>query len=404
MSEQSGRDGHGVGAGTDAAAGGEDEERTSPFVRRGERILEEITQRSAVGTRDRLRRLRHTLIPILQSALAAALAWLIATRVIGHESPFFAPIAAVLTLGVSLGQRLRRAVELLVGVALGILVADLLILVIGRGSWQIGVVVALAMLVAVFAGGGPMVVNQAAVTGILLVALSPISPASVTATDRFIDAIVGGLVGLAINAILLPMNPVVVVRRAANRLLDSLASCLEELAGALEHGDRERAQRALRLARELKDSIDSFDTDLAAGAEIAKVAPVRWRAQGHLALYVDAIGDIDNATRNIHVLARRAATMLRVGEEVDPGLPAAVYRLAESTRTLRNELGKGWTPNAARRGLLDAADLATSTLRTSRSLSASVVVVQIRSTVHDLLMATGLPRADVDRLLADIEP
>ena len=37
--------------------------------------------------------------PILQSAVAASLAWLVATELVGHSTPFFAPISAVITLG-----------------------------------------------------------------------------------------------------------------------------------------------------------------------------------------------------------------------------------------------------------------------------------------------------------------
>jgi uncharacterized membrane protein YgaE (UPF0421/DUF939 family) len=50
-----------------------------------------------------LRRLRSSALPIVQCGLAAGAAWLVAHDVVGHERPFFAPIAAVISLGVSLG-------------------------------------------------------------------------------------------------------------------------------------------------------------------------------------------------------------------------------------------------------------------------------------------------------------
>ena len=56
---------------------------------------------------------------LLQQALAATLAWLIASRVMQHHIPFFAPIAAVVALNTSLGQRGTNAVRLLIGVAVG---------------------------------------------------------------------------------------------------------------------------------------------------------------------------------------------------------------------------------------------------------------------------------------------
>jgi uncharacterized membrane protein YgaE (UPF0421/DUF939 family) len=69
--------------------------------------------------------------------------------VLGNEQPFFAPIAAVVTLGLSLGQRGRRAFEIALGVALGLGIADLLVRLIGVGALQIGIVVVLAMAAAV---------------------------------------------------------------------------------------------------------------------------------------------------------------------------------------------------------------------------------------------------------------
>jgi len=93
--------------------------------------------------RGRLATLRTTAVPIAQCAGAASLAWLVATEVVGHARPFFAPISAIIALGVGVGGRGRRAVEVALGVALGILVGDLLIALIGTGTAQIALVVVL---------------------------------------------------------------------------------------------------------------------------------------------------------------------------------------------------------------------------------------------------------------------
>ncbi|MEX0834945.1 MAG: FUSC family protein, partial [Nitriliruptor sp.] len=75
----------------------------------------------------RLRDARRTFV---QVALAIAGSWLVATEVLGYHDPFFAPIAAVIVLN-TVAQRGRRAVEIVVGVATGIAVADLLVVGIG---------------------------------------------------------------------------------------------------------------------------------------------------------------------------------------------------------------------------------------------------------------------------------
>jgi len=100
--------------------------------------LSELRLRSTTNVVDRLRRLRGSALLAAQAGVAAGLAWVVAHDLVGHPRPFFAPIAAVIVLNVSVGQRLRRAVELVLGVAVGILVGDLLIYFIGSGAWQIG--------------------------------------------------------------------------------------------------------------------------------------------------------------------------------------------------------------------------------------------------------------------------
>ena len=60
---------------------------------------------------------------ILQTA-AAGVAWLLAVLVLGHEQPVFASIAAVISLGMTVGERTRRVVELVLGVAFGVAIAD----------------------------------------------------------------------------------------------------------------------------------------------------------------------------------------------------------------------------------------------------------------------------------------
>ena len=57
---------------------------------------------------------------IAQCAIAAGVAWFVAADLLGHETPFFAPIAAVVSLGTSYGQRLRRVAEVTLGVAIGV--------------------------------------------------------------------------------------------------------------------------------------------------------------------------------------------------------------------------------------------------------------------------------------------
>ncbi|MGH3682706.1 MAG: FUSC family protein [Natronosporangium sp.] len=361
--------------------------------------LAALTRRSHATLRERARRLRVGVWLALQVGLAAGLAWFVAHDLVGHDQPFFAPIAAVVTLAVSVGQRLRRASELVVGVAVGIGVGDLLIAWIGTGPVQIALVVALAILVAIFVGGGPALVVQSATSAALVATLTP--PGSGLSQLRFVDALVGGLVGLGVMALLLPTNPLTVVSRATAPVLDALATGLDRAADALADRDRRRAESAVDRLGDGEAGLARFEEALAAGRESATLAPIRWRSRGPLTQYVEGAEHIGHAVRNARVLARRTVRLLADGEPVPDGLPAAVRLLGEAAGWLRRELAAAVEPEACRGRALSAVGEATQAYRDGVGFSGGVVVAQVRSVAIDLLRATGTSPPDAQRLLQE---
>jgi hypothetical protein len=61
---------------------------------------------------------------LLQQAVAATVAWIIASYLVDHREPFFAPIAAVIALNAAVGERGGNALRLLQGVIIGIVRRD----------------------------------------------------------------------------------------------------------------------------------------------------------------------------------------------------------------------------------------------------------------------------------------
>ena len=118
------------------------------------------------------RRVYGHLWPILQTGVAAVGAWYCAVVLGVEHRPAFASIAAVISLGAAFGERRQRAVQLIAGVMLGIVLADLLVRGIGAGLPQIGLLVVVAMVAAVVLGGGELLVTEAAVSAILVATLS----------------------------------------------------------------------------------------------------------------------------------------------------------------------------------------------------------------------------------------
>ena len=359
-----------------------------PLSDRAGPLIEEAAERSRVSMQTRLTRLRVAWRSVLQAGVAAGVAWVIATEVFGHENPFFAPVSAIITLGLTVSERGRRAVEVAIGVALGIAVGDLLVLGIGVGAAQLSLVVMLATALAIFLGSGQMLATQAAVSAALVATLQP--PTDGVTFARFLDALAGGTVALVVNALVLPADPVAMVRGALRPLAAELAATLDDVARAILERDRDQAESALLRARGIDELSSRLVDAVEVSRETTRYAPPRRRWRSRVERYADAATHSDLAVRNIRVLARGTIRAVRLDENVPPEVADAVRDLAAAVRAFPDAIDHPERVDRVRDSALRAAATATRVLEETGNLSVSVIVGQVRSTATDLLAGTGL--------------
>ena len=328
-------------------------------------------------------------------------AWWFSRYVLDRPEPFFAPLAAMSAIGVSLERRLRRSTEMVLGVAVGVLVGDLFIAWAGRGTWQIGLVVALAMGAAVLVQGGPIVVLQASSTAVVIATILPPSGELSFAVGRFVDALIGGAFGLAIT-VLLPAHPLRQVVRVGSPMLGALSETLGRLSTALRERDERLASAALAEAHGLQVSVEQLEQTVQASHEIAVMSPARWNARETLAVMETAVPYVDAAVRDTRVLARQTLSAMQRGDAIPPGLDAAIDECAIAVQALQRSLDSGSDIGAARAASIRAAQAATEAIQHTSGLLAQTVAGQVRSVAADLLYATGLTAADVTDLLPDL--
>jgi uncharacterized membrane protein YgaE (UPF0421/DUF939 family) len=362
-------------------------EVSDPGTARRERILTDLQMR--------VRRSRLEALPTVQAGVAAGIAWFVAADVLNHRAPFFAPIAALIVLGNAAGRRWRRAAEMVVGVALGIAVGDLIILVIGVGPAQIAVVVVLAIMISIFLGVGNVFAGQAASSAVLVAAFSAPSGGGDFFTNRVLDALVGGTVGLVVMAII-PFNPLTKVKHDAGVALSLLAEALTAAAEALESHSLGRARRSLDALRQSADEYQSFEESLSTGQETAAVSPLRWSARSELLRYVDSAAHIERATRNVRVMQHWIVAVLRDKEPVPSTLPQALRTLSKAVGTLRREIGEAAASMKTRELVRQAVQQAWSAYAEGVGFAGGVVVAQVRGAAVDLLVAAGLPPAQAE--------
>lgn len=324
---------------------------------------------------------------IVQKAMAAGIAYWVASAPLGHEQPAFASIAALISLSVVTGKEGRQAIELVFGVACGLAVTSLLLSVIGSGALQIALVVALATGLVMFFGGGALSTTEAGVSALLMVILA--SPNSDLTGERFIEALIGSGIALAIRAIF-PHNPGETIEKVAHPIFDEFVEVLEEIYEALYTGDLGQSEDALRKARRIDVRVGGFKETLDAEYGSTRFSLSRRRALGQLGFYSRAADQLDLAVRDSRGLARAAVAMVRVGGEAHGPLAESVLELARAVQTLGVYLEDSEHPLDTRGYALQAAANATIVLHERNDLEANMLVGQIRSTALDLLQASGM--------------
>jgi hypothetical protein len=296
----------------------------------------------------------ETLGRIAQSAVAAGLAWEIALQIPKHGTPFFAPIAAVIGLAADRGRRGRQAIDMIVGVALGILIGAAIVEVAGTGAWQLAAGTAVALLVATAAGVRPIIRTQAAASTILVVALHV--PGQNLAWQRLIDALIGGGIAILLARFLFPVDPLDLVRREAAALRVQVADRLDDVARALEAHDRRAAEAALAAV----DSIDDrrLEDALALARDVVRSAPRRRPLRRRL----DALGrswiELDRSVADARGIAAGGVRLASADGKPPAQAAVAVRAAAAAVRTTDSEAARERADDARRAAseLLEADD------------------------------------------------
>ena len=211
---------------------------------------------------------------------------------------------------------------------------------------------------------------------------------------RFLDSLLGGVIGLVVTSVL-PASPGRTVHRAAALLLGEIAATIDDVAVALERRDPEPAEDAWTRSSQIDP--DMLRDAVAAGHETLRLAPWLRGTRAQFARYARAATQLDNAVTSVEALSRGAVRAIAQGDNVPPPVAEGLRELADAVRRLESTLDEGGDETAVREPALRAAARATLVLQQTANLSVSVIVVQVRATAVDLLRGSGLDRDVAER-------
>jgi uncharacterized membrane protein YgaE (UPF0421/DUF939 family) len=274
-------------------------------------------------------------------ALAAVLAWSIAL-LFDKTQPFIAAYAAVFMMSGTVYRSLLDATRQVTTVVLGVLVAFGASMVIPWPPAELGVAVFVGMVIGRWHRLGREGI-WVGVVALLMVTYGAADDASYLAL-RVAEALFGAVVGLAVNALVLPPLQLRDARRAVADVSGEIAELLESVAAGLREGwDENDAHRWRRAGRQLGTAVRRAEETIGHSRESMRLnsrrlwsrAPYPVVEQRGLHTLYEITQHIQHLTETLVTAAEPDNTLPTTGSAFDEQLATLLDTLAEAVRVYR---------------------------------------------------------------------
>lgn len=345
-------------------------------------------------------RVRDSLSAIVQIVAAAIAAYAFAHVLLGHENPFLSVTVCISSLSLARDARPRRVLDTALGITFGVVLANISLLLVGRGMWQLVLVLGLVVLMARFVHRSPGFAVSAGIQA-SLVQLIPI--ASGSEIQRPIDAVVGGAMALAATAIV-PRDARRLAKSDERALVQQLGGGIRLIEAALHHGDADRAERALEHLRATDRMLSDWNTSLESAKAIATISPFVRQHLKDIERQREVRVALDYAVRNARVVARRVWQLLAEEESPRPQLARTFEEIAIGVGELEAAVDDPDALVQARQSLtLAIVRLHPASHDIEYDVQDATVLMQCRPLLVDLLTAAGLTVEEARERLPDVD-
>ncbi len=348
-------------------------------------------------------------LQVFRTALAAGISWALAASLIGAVKPYFAPLAAILSVQATVAESVSRGAQRILGVLGGILLAMLFTRWIGLSAWSLAVLVFIAMVLATRLHLGVQGVPQVAISALMVMAVG--SGVRGYAWYRALDTALGGVVAVAVSALVWPPDLTPEAAESLRLLALGLAQILEAMQHDLVEGLKlEEANRHLQKARAIQEGLDSARRGLKRAETSLRWNPWHRHAEGRSVKLSQALDVLDHSLMQVRGIARTLfVTLDRDISEKGTALPeplaegmgevlalmgealksyAYLIYVGEQTAALRLETILAESVDARRRVLHDAVRRLAS--NGPRFLDIASVLVDIEKMSQDLMVSSRL--------------
>jgi uncharacterized membrane protein YgaE (UPF0421/DUF939 family) len=177
-------------------------------------------------------------LQIVKTAFAAAFSWLVATSLLHSEYPFFAAVAAIITVQVTVADSVDKATARIIGIIGGVLLSMLLGHWFKIGAISIFFIILIGMGIAKALRMNQQIISQVAISSLLVLAFGQTDEGY--AYERIIETILGSVIAVLINALIVPQNAVPEVEQSFMTFSSLSAATLVRLTALLDQDEARR--------------------------------------------------------------------------------------------------------------------------------------------------------------------
>lgn len=245
---------------------------------------------------------------VIKSAVAAVVAWMLAGLLPDNPAPILAPLTAIFSINLTIAGGMRDAVQRVLGVVFGILLAVLVSEYIGPNAWAIFLVILISFSVGRRLGLDPSGIQQIAVSALLIVLGAASNQVNDAALLHLANMLIGTGIGLLLNASVAPPNYLPDARRRLLDMGEAIQDDLRVLSEAVRTGiSNDEAVTTLHLTRETNTKLLELDSTLSQARESLQFNLLGRRQRDVLGLYQRADLALEHASIQTRMIARALA-------------------------------------------------------------------------------------------------
>ena len=238
----------------------------------------------------------------IKSALAAGVSWEIVSTLLGGEAAALAVVSAIIVVQVTSWQTVRKSIERILGVIIGVSLAVVVAHLLGLNFWTITLIIFFAQVIGLFLQNrGQYLATQIPISAALALVLGATGNYPLL---RVLGTLVGGLIGTVISLLFSPPIDVFRTRDAVAELTTKVADALPRLAAALAvQLSGAESREVYTSLRELEQHVHATEQAYSLGVDSTRLNPWARRARRILVDYPDMLQALDRLVRQMRRIA-----------------------------------------------------------------------------------------------------